>query len=83
VSFGGEVHNRVDFELVDDALNQFGVADVAFYEFMILVIFKAGEIFEISRVSELVEINDKTIRLFAKYHPHEIAAYEAGSACNE
>jgi hypothetical protein len=83
VAFGCEVHNRIDFELVDDALDKFGVANITFYEFVIFVILKAGEIFKIARVSELIKIGDETIRLFGKNHPHEITADKAGSACNE
>jgi hypothetical protein len=46
------------------------------------MIFKAGQILEITRVCKLVEISNKTIGLFRKHHPDEIAADEPGPACN-
>jgi hypothetical protein len=44
------------------------------------VIFKAGEVFEISRVCELVEIDDEAVGMLGKHHPHKIAADEPGAA---
>jgi len=44
------------------------------------VIFKAGQILEISGVGELVEIDNEALGMFGECHPDEVAADETSAA---
>ena len=83
MTFGGKVNNGIDMEFIDDFFNERAVADVAFNKFMVRMVEKTGEVFEISGVGELVKIDDEAVAVLGENHSHEIASNKTCTACNK
>jgi len=86
VRLGGEVHHGVGIVLGEDAADELAVGDVAVEEAVALgeALVEAGEVLEVARVGQLVEVQDETVlpgRL--QQEADEVRADEPGSTGNE
>ena len=61
MALGGKIDNHISFILINDFFYQSAIADVAFDEFVVGMVFKSGEVFKIAGIGKLVEIYDKAI----------------------
>ena len=82
MALGGEVDDRAGPVLGQQPGHQRTVADVALHEHMACIALQAGQVFQVARVGEFVEIDDGFGRL-GKPVEHEVAADEAGAASDE
>jgi hypothetical protein len=81
VSFGGEVDDGVDaLRSVDHSRL---VADVSVNKAIAGISFHAAQIVQVSRVGQLVQINDLCAALAGEHPPNEGAADEPGPAADE
>jgi len=95
VALGGEVDDRVDLVLGKEALDEGAVADVTldkhiaalgagFFRRLPIARLDVGEVFEVARVGEGVEIDDAPRKIWAPEEPvDEVRADEAGAAGDE
>jgi hypothetical protein len=77
--FSGEVQHRINRFFFKEIFQEQAVANIAFDEAVVWVRFHIGEIFQVARVSEFVEIDD-SIRMVLKHIAHEVASDEACAA---
>lgn len=82
MAFGGKVQHGAGAVLGQQGIDQGTVAQVALHKTVLRLALQAGQVFEVARVGELVEVDDGLIGLGAPVE-HEIGANEAGAAGDE
>ncbi len=83
VTLGGEIDDGLDLMLVDQSLHQGSVADVSVDEDVVLVLDELGEVLEVARVGQLVEIDQQAVRMLREDHLHEVASDETRPTGNQ
>jgi hypothetical protein len=79
MALGREVHHRPRAVFRQQAVDQRAVPDVALHEGVPGVALQGGQVLEVARVGQGVEVDDGLIGL-AQPVQHEVAADEAGAA---
>ena len=79
MALGREVHHGARAVFGQQAVHQRPVANVALHEHMPGITLQCGQVLEVARVRERVEVDDGFVRL-AQPVEHEVAANEAGAA---
>ena len=82
VCFRCEIDDRVN-ALGHEVVGERVVADVAMHEGMAVVAFQLGEVFEVSGIREIVEVDDADIVACTREMQDEVGADEAASAGDE
>ena len=79
MAFGGEVEHSAGLVLGQQAVDQFGITDVALHKDMPRIALQAGQGFQIARVGEFVKVDDG---LLTGGQPvqHKVGADESGCA---
>ena len=80
MTFGGKVHHCAWLVFKQQSRNQRSVANVALHKHVAGIALQAGQGFEVSGVSELVEV-DNGLALCSKPVEHEIGTDKAGTPC--
>jgi len=80
VALGGKVQHGTRAVLIQQAVHQGAVAEVALHEDMTQVAVQSGEVFQVASVGEFVEVENW---LFTLGQPveHEVAANEFSASC--
>jgi hypothetical protein len=82
MGLGGKVDDGPRLMLCKELRNEFGIANIATDEGMAGIPLQGGEVLEVARISELVEINDGVV-LKSDPVEDEVGTDEAGAAGNE
>lgn len=80
MAFGGKVQHGTGAVLGQQGIHHHAVAQVALHEHMARIALQASEVLDVASVGELVEVEDRLIRL-GKPVEHKVTAYEASTAC--
>ena len=80
VGFGSEIDDGVH-TLCDDSTDTVRIPDIALYEFMTGIFFETRQVFEISGVSEFVEVYDPMVRITFQDKPDKIGSDKSRPAC--
>lgn len=81
VALGREVDHGPRAVLIQHAIHQGAIAEVALHEDMTQVALQAGEVFQVASVGKFVDIDDRFIGQDAPID-HKVGADEAGVACD-
>ena len=79
MGFGGKVDNGARLVLLEQLLPQAGVADIALNKHMARILGQRGQVGQVARVGELVEVDDRLI-MVGQPVEYEIGANEARAA---
>ena len=79
MAFGRKVEHRARTVLRQQPIDQGPVADVALHEVVAGVALQAGQVLAVAGVGELVQVDDRLVRLRQPVE-HEVAADETGTA---
>src|SRR5580704_13190289 len=74
MALGGEIDDRIDGIRRDHRVGELGIADVAALEPIARIAFDVGEILEVSRVSKLVDVEDRLLGIAGQLVADEIRA---------
>ena len=80
---GGEVDNTIVALLLEQAVDEFRIHDVALHETVVRLLVNVGQVFEIACVGELVEIVNFHIGVLVDEKSDHMGTDEAGTAGNE
>ena len=83
VRFGRKVDDHVGMFFFKKFVDCFTVADVNLAETEVGIVHHRLERRQVARIRELVNADYAIIRMCLKHVEHEVASYEAGSACND
>ncbi len=61
MGFGGEVDDGVDLLVFEELLDQCSVIDAAVDEAVVAVIFQTGEVLQVARVGQCIEIDQAVV----------------------
>ena len=79
-----EVHHPVDIVFIKDLHNGFTVADIRPDKGIVFSVLNISEIFQISRVGQLIHINDTDlVIIFLKHVVNVIGSDKSCSACHQ
>src|SRR5580692_6026191 len=74
MALGGEIDDRIDGILRDHRFDELGIADVAALEPITRIAFDVGGILEVSRVGQLVDVEDRLLGVAGQLVADEIRA---------
>ena len=82
MAFGGKVQHGAGAVLGQQAIHQVAIAQVAMHKGVAGVALQPGEIFQVARIGQFVEVDDGLIGLGAPVE-HEVGANKTGAAGKE
>ena len=83
MAFGGQMNDAVYRILPHDFAHALVIANICPHECIIWFVLDIPQIIEVSRIGQLVEIDDAAIGILVHEQPHHMAADEPGSAGNQ
>ena len=82
MAFRRKIDDIIEIILGEQARDQFPVADIALYKNMAGIPLHILEVFQIARISQLIQIDQQDILIFTEHIMHEVAADKAGATCD-
>ena len=80
MTLSGEVDNAVKAVFVEEFVNEIGIHDVAAYEQVIVGVHDVFEVCQITRIGQLVEVNDSVIGILPDQQPNQVGTDETGTS---
>ena len=83
MAFRSEVDNIVEVVFLKQRSHQLLIADVTLHKHMARVALHALEVFQISRIGQLVEIDEQNVVIFLQHVVNKVGADKAGATSNQ
>ena len=83
MALGGEVYDAVDVFILHQLVDTLEVADVHLDEAVVRLVLDVLQVGEVAGVGQLVEVDDFVFRIFVDEEADDVAADEAGAACDD
>ena len=83
MALGGEVDDAVDMFVLHQLIDTLEVADVHLDEAVVRLVLDVLQVSEVAGVGQLVEVDDFVFRIFVDEEADDVAADEAGAACDD
>ena len=80
MALGGKVDDVVEIVLLEQALHQFLVADVALHEHMAGVTLHVLQVFQVAGVGQLIQVDQQDLRVFLEHIMHKVGTNKTGAA---
>ena len=82
VAFGGQVNDAVDFFVLHKLIKGVKIADIHLYELVVRLVFDVLEVCKVTRISELIEVDNLVFRILIHKQTDHVATNEACAASN-
>ena len=79
VGFGGKIDNEIKGMVRKQLIHEFRVRNITLYKFVIRVGLDIGQVFQIARISQCIQIDDLVIRMGFQHVLYKIGADEPGT----
>ena len=83
MAFCGQVDDAVHVILLHHFLHLFVVADVRFHEHIVFLVFNVLQVRQVSRIRQLVQVDDTVFRILVHEEANHMAADESGTTGNQ